>query len=300
VPGIVAAAQAGAQDASLGVGEAFLPHLVYNHRLMTRNMKTISAWLDVPPDEVLCPEGPTDPRFSVIVVRDARGRPLALLWGLAAENRFTADGMISPGLPGLVQQAVSERVGRPVPCLYLGGCGGNVSYAHPLDQAAAAVASAVMAVQLETPADPMIRLGSAAEQVILPIRDTSQFWNKSDIALKAPQAVETFAREVEQLQAEGAHAVPAMIRCLRLGRAALACLPGTPFVEFGLATQQASPFKQTFVIGSNDDAGMVITRQAFSCGGYETWTSRAARVGPGGGEYAAEVAGELLAALWRA
>jgi hypothetical protein len=299
VPDAVAAAQANLQDASLGVGHAFLPHLVYNHRLMTRNMKTISAWLGVPRDEVLFPEGPIDPRFSVVVIRDGRGRPLALLWNFAAENRFPADGLISAGLPGLVQQLVDSRLGRHVPCHYLGGCGSNVSYTHPIEPTADAVASAVMAVQLETPSDPLIQLDSAAEPVILPIRDTSRFWNRSDIELKAPQATATFAAEVESLHAEGAHAVPAMVQGLRLGRYALVCLPGAPFVEFALEIERDSPFQQTLVVGANDDAGYIVPRPAFEHGGFESWTSRAARVGPGGGEYVVEVAGELLKELWR-
>lgn len=299
-PVAVAEARSRLQDASLGLGHAILPHLVFNHRLMTRNMKAISAWLGIPRDEVLAPEGPTDPQFSVLVVRDDRGRPLALLWSFAAENRFPAGGRVSPGLPGMVQQTVDARIGRHVPCYYLGGCGGNVSFSHALAESADAVASAVMAVQLETPADPMIRLGGVAEQVILPVRDASRDWNRSEVELKAPQATATFAREAELLQAEGAHAVPATVQAVRLGRYALVCLPGAPFVEFALRIKQGSPFRETLVIGFNDDAGFVIPRPAFEHGGLESWPSRAARVGPGGGEYAADVADELLKTLWRA
>jgi hypothetical protein len=300
LPELVVAAQSGMQDASLGIGHAILPHLIYNHRLMTRNMKAVSAWLGVPRNEVLAPEGPTDPQFSVFVVRDDRGRPLALLWSLAAENRFSTGGRISAGLPGTVQQLVDARIGRHVPCLYLGGCGSNISYVYPLEEAADAVASAVMAVQLETPADPMIRLGSAAERVILPVRDASRAWNRSEVELKAPQAADTFAREAELLEAEGAQAVPATVQAIRFGRYALACLPGAPFVEFALRVKEGSPFRETVVVGTNDDAGFVIPRSAFDHGGLESWPSRSARVGPGGGEYAADVAAELLQALWRA
>ena len=299
VPEAAALAQSRLEDASLGLGQATLPHLSYNHRLMTRNMKVISAWLDMPPDEVLAPEGPTDPQFAVFVVRDGRGRPLALLWSFAAENRFAPDGLLSAGLPGLVQARVDARVGRHTPCLYLGGCGGNISYAQPLEPAADAVASAVMAVQLETPTDPMVRLGAAAERVILPVRDATRFWNRPDVALKAPQAAELFEQDVALLNEENAYGVPVTVQTLRLGRYALACLPGAPFVELGLDVKQASPFQQTIVTGTNDAVGYVIPRTAFEHGGFETWTSRAARVGPGGGEYVVEVAGELLGALWR-
>jgi hypothetical protein len=90
-----------------------------------------------------------------------------------------------------------------------------------------------------------------------------------------------------------------MVQAIRLGRYALVCLPGAPFVELGLSAKQGSPFQQTIVVGSNDDVGTVLPRPAYEHGGFETWTSRAAKVGPGGGEYAVEVAGELLRELWR-
>ena len=298
VPEVVRAAQERLEDASLGVGHALLPHLVYNHRLMTRNMKAISAWMGVPRDEVLAPEGPIDPQFSVLVVRDSRGRPLCLLWHFAADNRFAADDQISAGLSYLVQQELDERLGRHVPCLYLAGCGGNVSCAHGLEETADAVTSAVMAVQLETPCDPTIRLGCAAERVVLPIRDYAQFWSQADVELKAPQALQAYARELALLQQEGAHAVPTSVQVFRLGRFALAGLPGMPFVELALAIRERSPFQATLVAGNAGGyVGYVIPRAAFEHQGFESWPARSSRVGPGGGEFMVEEAIGLLQGL---
>ena len=95
VPEVVAAAQEARAPASLGIGQAILPHLVYNHRFLTRNYKAISAPWGVPRDEILYPEGPTDPALAVLVIRDDRGRPLALLWNCAADNRFAQDEQLS-------------------------------------------------------------------------------------------------------------------------------------------------------------------------------------------------------------
>jgi neutral ceramidase len=289
------------QDASLGLGHAVLPHLVFNHRLMTRNMKAITAWMDVPRDEVLEPEGPVDPQFSVFVARDDRGHPVCLLWSFAADNRFQHRGdMISAGLPYFVQQEVDKRLGRHVPCLYLAGCGGNGSFAYGLEQAADTVASAVMAVQLETPCDPMIRLGCLAERVILPARDYSQFWSRADIEMKCPSAVDVYAQEIELLQEQGAQAVPATVQSFRLGRFALVGVPGMPFAEFALGIKAGSPAAGTVVAGNaNGYAGYLITRAAFEHGGFEAWPARSALVGPGGGEFVAETATGLLNELWR-
>ena len=296
----VAQAQSQLQDASIGVGHAQLPHLVYNHRLLTRNLKAVSAWLDLPRNEVLAPEGPVDPGFDVVVVRDAGGDPLCFLWVFAADNRFPSGSSISAGLPHCVQRELDARLQRRVPCLYFPGCGGDVSFTGDLTQTADAVASAVMAVQLETPADPVARLACARERAVLPIRDYSQHWSRPDIELKCPEAVERFAREVELLQQEGARAVPTSIQVLRIGRLALVGLPGMPFVELALQIKCGSPFGDTIVAGNiNDGLGPIPTRHAFDNEGFEAWPSRAARVGPGAGEFMAAEAIALLRELHR-
>jgi hypothetical protein len=299
VPGVVDAALGSLRDASLGVGHAVLPHLVYNHRLMTRNMKAITAWLGVPRDEVLFPEGPTDPEFSVLVIRDDHGFPICLGWNFAADNRFPLDGLVSAGLSQLVQVELDKRLGRHVPLLHLTGCGGDVSFIPELEEAVDAVTSGVMAVQLETPCDPLIRLASSQERMVLPIRDYSRFWSQADVELKAPEAVEVFARELNHLQREGAQAVPASVRAFRLGRFALVGMPGMPFVEFALDLKARSPAQATVVAANvGGDVGILASRPSFDHGGFETWPSRSARVGPGGGEFVAERALHLLNGLW--
>ncbi len=298
IAGVVGEACARLQDASLGLGQATLPHLLYNHRLLTRNMKAITAWLGVPRDEVLAPEGPVDAAFSVLVVRNSRGHPLSLLWNVAADNRFSTSDQISADLPYLVQAAVNARIGRHVPVLALAGCGGNVSYTYDLEWTADMVASAVMAVQLETSCDPLVRLGWARETMVLPIRDAVRSRDRADIELKLPQATEAFAYEADLLRQEGAEAVPAGVQVFGLGSYALVGLPGLPFVEFALAIKAQSPFRSTIVAGNaHDYLGYVITRRAFENGGFESWPTRTSRIGPGGGEFMAERAITLLRRL---
>jgi hypothetical protein len=300
VADLVATAVDAQQPAALGLGHARLPHLVYNHRLMTRNYKAVTAWLGMPPDEVLAPEGEVDASFDVFVVRDANGFPFCLVWNFAADNRFAAGNAVSPGLPGAVQELVDARLGRHVPCLYLPGCGGNASFVHEVSRTADWAASGVMAVQMETSGDPAIRLAAALRRMILPIRDYRRYWSQTDVALKAPQAVDLFAREVALLQAESANAVPAVVQVFRLGRFALVGFSGLPFAELGLAVKAQSPFRGT-VVAANANAylGIVATRPAFDHGSYETWPARSQRVGPGGGEFMVEEATALLAELWK-
>ena len=300
VPEVVFRAQAARQDAALGAGHVLLPHLVYNHRLMTRNMKAVTAWLGVPKNEVLEPEGPVDPEFCEIVIRDRAGFPICLLWNFPAEIRDIQDNLISAGLPGLVQAEVDTRLGKHVPILCLPGCASNISFTRGLDDCVDALASAVIATYLETSCDPTIRLGAALEKVILPVRDYSQFWSKPDIELKRPDLVGIYQHEVELLQKEGPVAIPTTVQVFRLGWFALVGLPGAPFVEVGLNVKSASPARLTLVAGGcAGDIGQVIIKQAFDDEGFEAWTARSARAGYGAGEFLAEQAVKLSRSLWK-
>lgn len=293
-------AHARLQPAALGIGHAVLPHLVYNHRLLTRNLKAISAWMGIPPNEVLLPEGPADPMFGVLVIRDERGFPLCLAWSMAADNRFATDDQVSGDLPAFVQQELDRRMERHTPVMYLPGCAGDASYSHSLETTVDHVASAIMAVQLETPCDPRIRLGAAAERVILPVRDYSEFWSSADIELKWPAAHAAFTQELAFLRNTGMQAVAATVSVLRMGGYALAALPGIPFTEFGLAVRQRSPFRATLVVGNSGGyLGPIPTRGAFANEGYETWVSRSAIVGPGAGEFLVAQAGRMLEGFGR-
>lgn len=288
------------QPAALGVHSASLPHLAYNHRLITRNRKVITAWMGIPKDEVLGVEGPTDPAFTTLVVRDEHGFPIAIIWNFAADIRFVPGEAIDAGLPGLVQNEVDARLHKHVPLLYLPGCGGNCSFTWDLEESVDLVASAVMALQLETPCDPTLRLDSKSEKVILPIRDVSKFWAEADVTLKYPQGISALQAEIAAMQAEDARAIPAMLQVFRLGRIALVGMPGMPFTEIGLALKEKSCAPFTVVAANcGGDTGYMIPKEAFLHEGYETWEARSAKVGPGGAEFITEESAELIRELWK-
>jgi hypothetical protein len=276
------------QNASLGAGSALLPHIIYNRRFITRNMKVITHWMDmpIPKNEVYMPEGPIDPELSVLVLRNAEGYPLCLLWNFAGHNVFSVGDQYSADLPYYVQNYIDNSLGKHIPVMYLPGCGGNINFNGDIGKVTEWISNAIVAVQLDTPCDPNIYLGSKKEEIVLPIRDYSQFWSEFDIKLKFPQVLETYRQELEFLRKEGANAVATYLQALRIGNFALAGLPGEPFVEFELEIKKRSPFLRTFVAGyTNDYPGYIITRRAFEYEGYESWTSRLAKIGPGGGEY---------------
>jgi neutral ceramidase len=292
---VAASAVGNQRDASLGIGHAVLPHLLYNHRLLTRNLNTVTAWLGVLPDEVLAPEGPVDPKFQVIVVRDVRNHLLAWLWHAGADNRFSADDRISADLPALVQEAMDARLGGHVPGLYLPGCIGNVSFHNELETAADAVASAVMAVTMETSSDPRLRLGCGRRRVVLPVRGAALKRSLADIAAKRPEALPYYEREISALQAAETTAIPAAVQLWHLGRTKLVGLPGAPFAELWQALTAHAGADVLVVGNANCYPGPAMFRPSYLRGGLETWPDRLARLGPGSGEFLVDQAIGLMA-----
>ena len=89
------------------------------------------------------------------------------------------------------------------------------------------------------------------------------------------------------------------VQAIALGDLALVAYPAEYFVEFGLQTKAASPFKDTFVSElSNGWHGYVPTRAAFGHGGYEPRLGDASRLVEEAGDQLCAAGQELLQRLW--
>jgi hypothetical protein len=298
----VCQARANVQDASIGATTANLPWLVFNRRRHTRDFGVWTHWMGIPNDQAHDVEGPIDPEFSLLVVRDARHKPMAMVWNFTGHNSFSFGDKYSGDLAYTVQAALDERIGEHIPCLYAPGCSGNTNYfdyqkPEGLTKATAGVADAIMAIYRECPTRPVVKLGSRQAELAMAQRDVTRYWWKDDIDLKYPGWHDYGPKEVERFKAEIAEneTYPVDITALRIGDAAFIGLPMEAFVEFGLMIKASSPFKRTFVASyANGYAGYVTTREAYVGGSYEVWPTLNARVGREGGYLMVEKTVELL------
>jgi neutral ceramidase len=300
------------QDASIGVVTADLPWLTFNRRRHTRNYGVWTHFMRIPRDQAYRPEGPIDPDLGLFVVRGADYRPLAMVWNFSGHNSFNFGDQYSADLPYTVQEALDERMGEHVPCLYTPGCSGNTNYydfeKHPrseiteaLKKATEGIASAIMAIYREACTLPEVRLGSRKAELFLAQRDFSRNWRMAEIHAKRPAWDEYTPRELERLRAEAKEreTYQSDVMALRLGQAALVGLPGEVFVEFGLIIKERSPFRRTYVASySNDYVGYIATRRAFIGGSYEVWSRGNCRIGREGGYMMVDKAVELLEELY--
>jgi hypothetical protein len=289
LPELAVSALKALAPASIGAYRANLPHIAHNARFLTRNWKAVNEWMDVPPNEVLSAEGPADADLDVLAIRDAAGSIAALLWCHSAEDRF------GESLGQAVQSEIDRRMGRHVPCLRLPGCGANSAFTYGLEKTADLLASSVIASAMEACCDPTAAISSEKRDVILSVRDYTDFFDRAEVEMKCPDAVPVFERELELLQNEAPAALPASAQAFRLGGFAIAGFPGNVFAEFALGLKNRSPMKLTCATGfCGGTLGYLLPSASFDNGGFEAWSARWALPARGCGEFLCdELAGML-------
>jgi len=290
------------EDASIGAVTADLPWLVFNRRRHTRNYGVWTHWMGIPKNQAYQPEGPIDPDFGLIVIRDAHFKPMCMVWNFSGHNSFSFGDQYSADLPYTVQASLDERLSEHIPCLYTAGCSGNTNYfdyqkPYGLEKATDEVTSAIVATYREACTLPVVKLGSRKAEMFFSQRDFSRYWWKHDIETKLPGWKNYGPVEVERFQAEAREneTYQTDVAVFRMGDTALVGLPGEMFVEYQLMIKERSPFKKTYVSSyTNDYAGYVATPQAFIGGSYEVWPSLNARISREGGNVMVAKAIELL------
>jgi hypothetical protein len=247
-----------------------------------------------------------DPQVGVVAIRDNAGRAIATLFVYACHaNCGEPDGFkaISWDWNGYASQAIEEALGGEA--LFLPGTCGNI---HPRVYGDAAgmgrsLGRAVVKAARSIRAAGDTRLAIVTRTVKLTPRDFAAydpvrldaFCNQ--LSPKDREAGKEFFRTMlAELRRKPAVPVVAPLSVLRLGNAALVCLPGEMFVEFGLAIKRCSPFARTLVAGIvNGYIGYVPTRRAFAEGGYQP--STVTRTAPGSGELLVKQAVRMLGEL---
>jgi len=235
--------------------------------------------------------GPVDPEFSVLAVRHADGRPLALLgnysihyvggYGRAevSSDYFgcfagcTRDaleaGALDPPFVGILSNGTFGDTG---------GVGGGYSAMRRVAGALAKEARRLW--------DGM----AWRDRVDLAMRET-----EIEVGVRRPDAArlawarnlpakpaggkphpwrKIYAREAILLSEYPAR-VSVKLQALRIGDLGIAAIPCEPFAETGLAIKKHSPLKPTFTIGiANGYHGYLPTPEQHKLGGYETWPAR--------------------------
>jgi hypothetical protein len=311
----VATAVGNAKPARLLVGieqEASLPH---NRRYLMKDGTTVTNPGFLNPD-VVQPQGPIDPRVSVLLIEGGRGEPIAT-WVNYAMHLDTVGGtLISSDYPHFMGRLLGRVQGPDVLTVFTIGAAGNINHwdvrrpgpQRGFDEArrigevlGSAVLKAFTHLAPVTPAN--VRAVSAAIELPVPPVTEEEITAMRKILAAPPPPNVDFT--LERVKAARTMAIAGLagrpltteVQVIAIGPVAFVGVPGELFVEFGLEIQKSSPFPYTFIVEqANDSIGYIPNRAAFAQGAYEPTS---ARISPGGGELITAKAIALLRQLAR-
>jgi len=245
------------------------------------------------------PAGPIDPQIGILSVRDAQGRPLALLANYSLHYvGGVPGGAISADYYGAFAARLAELVapGRhdpPFVGMMTNGTSGNI---NNIDFRTAR--------ESQPPFEQIRKVAELTAHEAARVAGEIEYHDHAPLAMK--QATLRWARRptpqdevararfilsktkggtlqgVEQIYAretvllsEYPPESDTIVQAIRIGELGIATSPCETFVETGLAIKEKSPLKPTFVIElANDYCGYLPTAEHHKLGGYETWRAR--------------------------
>ncbi len=255
--------------------------------------------------ETIGPAGPVDPEFSIVSIKHADGKPLAILGNFSAHYcGGYKRGIVSADYFGAYAKALEDRLDSgnshpPFVGLLSNGTSGDTGAVKKVD-----------ATKKYSPYE-WIRLSGTmlAEQTLKALADTTY---RGDTPIQMEQYDQPmFSRQPDEKRLKWAHEtlngnlekpvhpwvrtyaqeaihlsklptpVWIQLQAIRIGDLAIAAAPCEVFAETGLAIKRESAAKHTFTIElANGYGGYLPTAKQHQLGGYETWPARSSFLRP--------------------
>ncbi|MBK9167684.1 MAG: neutral/alkaline non-lysosomal ceramidase N-terminal domain-containing protein [Bryobacterales bacterium] len=240
------------------------------------------------------PAGGTDPEFSIVSLRTAAGKPLAVLGNYSLHYVGGVRGaVISADYFGEYARLVAERL-APGDAKFVGilsnGTSGDVNnndLVGPPVRREPFEKIRIVAEKLAAATEKALKdlphrgdLDLAMSERVLPLQ-----WRKPDKehlewakhALdeadqsKLPSLAKAYAERAVRLH-QGPDIASVKLQTIRIGTLGIASIPAEVFTEIGLEIKEKSPLKPSFTIElANGAFGYLPTPEQHALGGYETW-----------------------------
>jgi hypothetical protein len=246
---------------------------------------------------VIGPAGPVDPQFSVLSIRHADGKPLAVLGNFSVHYcGGYRRGLVSADYFGHYAEELERRLSAgedhpPFVGLMSNGTSGNTgsiqrggkSYAPfewmKLSARSLAADTLKSIATIEHRSD--VTLAMEESELTLAVRRPDEERLKWAQGVLANPSAELPHRWSKVYAQEALHlskypeTVTIKLQAIRIGEAAIAAAPSEVFAETGLAIKKGSPHQRTFTIElANGYGGYLPPRKQHELGGYETWPAR--------------------------
>ncbi len=307
---VIAQANSKLQPAEIDVGIGQQEGLAFNRRFHMKNGHVAFNPGALNPN-IVRPAGPSDPDVGLLLVRDARSKPIAGLTVFAMHSDTVGGSLYSADYAFYLQETLRAALGKKYISAFAAGTCGDINHIDVSVKApvkgfdvAERLGSTLGRAVLETiPKAEAIRPSIAVRsaKIMAPLQEVTpaQLADARGKISKLGDSSTAFFAKVEAVKildlAEKGTNWPMEVQVFRLDNdTAIVGLPCEIFVELGLAIKAASPFKKTLVMSiCNDRPSYVPTKKAFVEGSYEVSN---ARVKSGVGEMLVETAAKLLEA----
>ncbi len=291
--------------AKLAFGVAEEPNQVFNRRWKMRpgvkNVDPFGGDSDKvrmnPPrasKDLLEPAGPTDPRVTVLAVRTADDKPLALFANYSLH--YVGDiGPLSADYFGAFANSVAAKLkaGKEFVGTLSNGTSGDVNNINFRTEATKAMPGERSRLVADAVATAAVKALDGAEWHAAPVLRAA--WAELELGVRKPTAdevkraegvldkakgrelrgaEETYARETV-LMAKYPDAVKVPLQVFGVGPSAIVAIPCEVFTEIGLSLKKKNIYATTCVVSlANGYFGYLPTPEQHALGGYETWRAR--------------------------
>ena len=236
------------------------------------------------------PSGPMDPSVSVLAVKSADGKPVALL--AAYSIHYVGAPMLSADYFGVFAEKIAEMVGpgdpqRPFVGMLANGTSGDayirdytLEKAVELDRfiVAEAVAKTAFAAYQSMQMHDSAPLEMAEETLELAVREPKLAWAESvlkKLGDKEPKTQSEFYAREQILLSKMPPTRVLRLQALRVGSLGIAAIPAEIFAITGLKIRRRSTLRPTFTISfANGCEGYLPPPEQMAMGGYTTYLAR--------------------------
>jgi hypothetical protein len=258
-------------------------------------------------EDAVRPTGPFDAQLPVLAFRKPDGKYEAVLFNHSTHTiGAKTPGKRSPSFYGLAAQELETEKGGTF--LFFEGASGST---HNLDLTAQEmvfrIKSAVEKALSQSQTLPISTIRAARRALTVRVRNfdeakddaaVSSYCRKRVGGAAAEQIIEVFRKQRAVLAAQRGGARETWIQAIVLGEVAFVGVPAEFFTVLGQEIKARSPYRHTVVAElANDYIGYVPDAEAYTLGGYQTWTGLHSFVEPGTGEKIVDECVTLLRSL---
>jgi len=248
--------------------------------------------------DAIGPSGPVDAGLSVLALRTAEGKPLALLANYSMH--YFGSPLLSSDYYGLFADKIGKLIGVPegdtsfVGIMSQGTSGDQacMDYSKPelkqtledfADGVARMAAEAYRGIEYHS----SVPLGMRQTRITLGFRvpDDARLAWATEVVSKMKGTLPSGMAEIYAKEAIYLHGRPQaelILQAIRIGDLGLTAIPDEVFGITGLKLKARSPFASTFNIElANGSEGYIPPPEQHKLGGYTTWPARTAGLEPG-------------------